>query len=252
MSSKYKTIIIDDEQSARNRLQRLLAMFPNTFEVIGLAENGTEARQLINDLNPDLIFLDIEMPGLTGFQLLQSLEVVPMVIFCTAYDQYALQAFETNSADYLVKPVRKERLEVTIDKLKLFDRTSNEDLLQSLKILSELKQETKKTSITVKKGDKIVFIKLDEVLYFEAKDKYVIIHTKHENHLSEQSLLKLEQTLPKAFLRVHRGVIINTDHVKEVQKYFNNRYILTLNTSSKITITTGRSYVEGIKSWMNL
>ncbi|GAA4305687.1 LytR/AlgR family response regulator transcription factor [Aestuariibaculum suncheonense] len=252
MNSQYTTIIVDDEQSARDRLERLLGLFPETFQIIGIAKNGNEAKELINTLTPDLIFLDVEMPGLNGFEVLQALEVIPIVIFCTAYDQYSLQAFETNSLDYLVKPVRQERLETTIKKLKLFDRSSNENILNTLRKLTALKSDTKMTSITIKKGDKIVFIKLEEVLYFEANEKYVMVHTNIEKHLSEQSLLKLEQKLPEEFLRVHRGIIINTNHVKEVQKYFSNRFIITLNTSPKTAITTGRTYSDVIKHWMNI
>ncbi|MCH4552185.1 LytR/AlgR family response regulator transcription factor [Aestuariibaculum lutulentum] len=252
MSAKYTTIIIDDEQSARDRLERLLGVYPETFQIIGIAKNGTEAKELINTLNPDLIFLDVEMPGLNGFEVLQSIEVIPIVIFCTAYDQYSLQAFETNSLDYLVKPVRKERLETTIKKLKLFDRSSNENILNTIRKLSVLKTDSKMTSITIKKGDKIVFIKLEEVLYFEAEEKYVTVYTPNEKHLSEQSLLSLEQKLPKEFLRVHRSIIVNTNHVKEVQKYFSNRFIISLNNNSKTSITTGRTYNEIIKKWMGI
>ncbi|WMI66705.1 LytTR family DNA-binding domain-containing protein [Aestuariibaculum sp. YM273] len=252
MSAKYTTIIIDDEQSARDRLERLLGVYPETFQIIGIAKNGTEAKELINTLNPDLIFLDVEMPGLNGFEVLQSIEVIPIVIFCTAYDQYSLQAFDTNSLDYLVKPVRQERLETTIKKLTLFDRSSNENILNTLRKLTTLKSDTKMTSMTIKKGDKIVFIKLEEVLYFEANEKYVTVHTKNEKHLSEQSLLSLEQKLPEDFIRVHRSIIVNTNYVKEVQKYFGNRYIISLNNDSKTSITTGRTYNTVVKNWMGV
>lgn len=252
MDSRYSTIIIDDEPSARDRLERLLGMFPETFQVIAIAKNGNEAKQLINTHNPDLIFLDIEMPGLNGFQLLEALKTIPIVVFCTAFDQYTLKAFETNSLDYLVKPVRKERLETTVKKLKLFNRSSNENILNTIRNLSELKKDSPMTSLTIKKGDKMVFIKLEDVLYFEASEKYVTVYTKYEKHLSEQSLLSLQQKLPDQFLRVHRSIIVNTNQVKEVQKYFNNRFIISLNNNSKTSITTGRTYNEIIKKWMGI
>ena len=113
----YTTLIIDDEPPARARLHKLLESFPETFRVVDEAKNGTEAVEKINQLQPDVIFLDIEMPGLNGFELLERLEKIPIVIFCTAFDQYSLKAFETNSIDYLLKPVRLERLQQTVEKL---------------------------------------------------------------------------------------------------------------------------------------
>ncbi|MDO3695235.1 LytTR family DNA-binding domain-containing protein [Wenyingzhuangia sp. chi5] len=253
MSTKYSTIIIDDEPPARDCLLKLLGNFPETFDVLDTAKNGREAKQKIEDLKPDLIFLDIEMPGLTGFELLEALETIPIVIFCTAYDEYSLKAFETNSIDYLVKPVRLERLEKTIEKLKLLDRHfSTQNFSSFLKQVSFQKEAKKMTSITVKKGDKLVFIKLEDVSNFEAGDKYVNVHTNNEIHLSEQSLTQLEQKLPDNFLSVHRAVIINTDFVNDVQKYFNSRFVITLNNPKKSSLTTGRSYYQAIKEWMNI
>ncbi|MFI0429663.1 LytR/AlgR family response regulator transcription factor [Mariniflexile sp. HMF6888] len=253
MTIPYKTIIIDDEPPARDRLLKLLGHFPDTFHVIAEAKNGREAKQKIEALRPDLIFLDIEMPGLTGFELLAALETIPVVIFCTAYDQYSLKAFETNGIDYLVKPVRLERLEKTIKKLKSLDKQfSSQNFSNLLKEISKQKEVKKMTSITVKKAEKLVFIKLEDVSHFEASEKYVTVHTKNEQHLSEQSLVQLEQKLPTNFLRVHRAVIINTDYVKDVQKYFNSRFIITLNNQKMSNITTGRSYNEAIKVWMGV
>ena len=253
MNPPYKTIIIDDELLARERLLKLVAHFPQSFEVIATAKNGTEAKKKINALKPDVIFLDIEMPGLTGFELLEHLEQIPLIIFCTAFDQYALQAFETHSIDYLVKPVRLERLEKTVEKLALFKGNhSSQKLLDAIKKLSAEKEAKKMTSITVKKGEKLFFVKLEEVIYFEADAKYVSIHTNTESHLSELSLTQLEPKLPDHFLRVHRAFIINTNAVENVQKYFNSRYVITLNNNKKTSVTSGRSYLSGIKAWMGV
>ncbi|GAA3642442.1 LytR/AlgR family response regulator transcription factor [Flavivirga jejuensis] len=253
MTNQYKTLIIDDEPPARERLLKMLAHFPETFQVLDVAKNGTEAKQKIEILRPDLIFLDIEMPGLTGFELLEQLETIPVVVFCTAYDQYSLKAFETNSIDYLVKPVRLERLKKTIDKLNLFDRGfRSQNILEVLKEVTKQREAKKMTSITVKKGDKLIFIKLDDVSHFEASEKYITVYAVNENYLSDRSLLQLEQKLPDSFLRVHRGVIINTNYVKEVQKYFNSRFIISLNNKTKTNITTGRSYNGAIKNWMDV
>ncbi|MDX1365618.1 MAG: LytTR family DNA-binding domain-containing protein, partial [Arenibacter latericius] len=194
MNLPYRTIIIDDELLARERLSELVTHFPESFKIIATAKNGKEAKEKINQLHPDLIFLDIEMPGLNGFE-------------------YALQAFETHSIDYLVKPVRLERLEKTVEKLRLFkgDNTSLK-LLEAIKEMATEKEAKKMTSITVKKGEKLFFVKLEEVIYFEADTKYVSIYTNSGNHLTEQSLAQLEEKLPDYFLRVHRSIIMNTNY----------------------------------------
>jgi two-component system LytT family response regulator len=252
-SSPYTTLIIDDEPPARARLHQLLENFPETFQVLDEAKNGIEAVEKITQLKPDLIFLDIEMPGLNGFEVLERLEKMPIVIFCTAYDQYSLKAFETNSIDYLLKPVRLERLQQTVEKLTSFkENLSSATMMSVLKEFYSQKEEKKMTSITVKKGDKLIFIKLYEVSHFEADEKYVTLHTTKENHLIEQSLAQLEMKLPDCFMRVHRSVIVNKNQVLEVQKYFNSRFVITLNNQKKTTITSGRSYNVLIKEWVGI
>lgn len=249
----YTTLIIDDEPPARARLLKLLESFTETFRVVDEAKNGIEAVEKINQLEPDVIFLDIEMPGLNGFELLERLEKIPIVIFCTAFDQYSLKAFETNSIDYLLKPVRLERLQQTVEKLGRFkNNLSSTNMLAVLKDFYSQKEEKKMTSITVKKGDKLIFIKLEEVTYFEADEKYVTLYTGKDHHLIEQSLSQLELKLPDYFMRVHRSIIINRNHVEEVQKYFNSRFVITLNNNKKTSITSGRSYSSQIKSWMDI
>tara|TARA_B100000809_G_scaffold211906_1_gene215723 strand:+ start:4386 stop:5147 length:762 start_codon:yes stop_codon:yes gene_type:complete len=253
MNKLYTTIIIDDEPPARKRLTKLLSNFPETFQIIDEAQNGTEAKEKIERLQPDLIFLDIEMPGLTGFQMLEQLQTIPMVVFCTAFDEYALKAFETSSIDYLVKPVRVERIEKTIQKLQQFGGDqSTQQLLEVIKTLSIQKETKTATSITVKKGDSILFIKLEDITYLESDEKYVVLYTNSGNHLVTQSLAQLESKLPTEFLRVHRGIIINTKYVEEVQKYFNSRYLLKLQNKGGTTITSGRSYSPQIREWMNV
>jgi two-component system LytT family response regulator len=253
MDTTYATLIIDDEPLARERLEKLLLNFPETITIIGFAKNGAEAKEQIEALKPDLIFLDIEMPLLTGFELIEALEVLPLIVFCTAHDEFALKAFETNSIDYLVKPVRVARLEKTINKIKQFNRDQTpQNILEVIKNLTDQKERREMTSITVKKGDSLIFIKLEDVFYFEASDKYVNIFTNDDVYLSEKTLSQLEQQLPTYFLRVHRSFIINTSYVDQVQKYFNSRYIIKLRNKSRTQITTGRSYLDKIKEWINV
>lgn len=249
----YTTLLIDDEKLARERLKELLAGFHSTFTIVGEAKNGNEAEKLIRELQPDIIFLDIEMPGKNGFELLSKLSELPIVIFCTAHEEYALKAFDTNSIDYLVKPVKLDRLEQTVRKINsLKNNLTSLQLQQVIQEISQKKEEKKMTSITVKKKDKIIFIKLDDVSHFEAKDKYVSIYTNQGEELIEQSLSKLEEKLPEHFIRVHRKYLINSHFIKDFQKYFNSRYLITLKNKSQTSITSGRSYKEQLTNWMKL
>tara|TARA_R110001592_G_scaffold169759_1_gene406436 strand:+ start:2820 stop:3581 length:762 start_codon:yes stop_codon:yes gene_type:complete len=253
MSKLYTTLIIDDEAPARKGLQNLLNQFPKTFAILGVAKNGIEALEKINALKPDVIFLDIEMPGYTGFELIEKLETIPIIIFCTAYDQYSLAAFETNSIDYLVKPIKLERIEKTIKKLKSFEKNvSSDQILNVLKEIASKKEIKKLTTITVKKEDKIIFIKLDDVTFFESDSNYVNINTTTGNYLSSETIANLEQRLPDNFIRIHRGIIINKNFVNDIQKYFNSRFIITLNDKKATSVTSGRNYNEAIKSWMSI
>lgn len=249
---QYKTIIIDDEPPALERLKQLLWQFPEVFKIVGQAENGRAAIKLIEELQPDLIFLDIQMPGMTGFEMLSKLEEIPRVIFCTAYDQYSLQAFETNSVDYLLKPVKLERLEQTIAKLELFGRnTQREKIMDLLEKISSQNQKKEMSSIAVKSKGSIVFIKLTEVAYFKAGDKYVSLFLKNgEEKITEQTVIQLKNELPDFFFQVHRSTIINTNFVEQVQLHFNSRFSIQLNDFYKTKIISGRSYQQEIKEWM--
>ncbi|MBP0904468.1 LytR/AlgR family response regulator transcription factor [Mariniflexile gromovii] len=253
MQKRYSTLIIDDEPLARTRLESLLLNFSEYINIIGFSKNGAAALQQINELNPDLIFLDIEMPLLNGFELIEALENIPLIVFCTAHDEYALKAFETNSVDYLVKPVRLERLEKTIAKMKLFNKKdTSQDILKVVQELSAQKKLKPMTSITVKKEDKLIFIKLEDITCLEANDKYVNIVTNSAVFLTEKSLTQLEMQLPNYFLRVHRAFIVNTNYVEEVQKYFNSRFIFKLKNKGLSSVTSGRSYSDKIKEWMQV
>ncbi|MBD0833511.1 LytR/AlgR family response regulator transcription factor [Aestuariibaculum sediminum] len=251
----YRTIVIDDEPPARQRLKELLMDFSETFQVVDEACDGVEGIEKINQLKPDVIFLDIQMPEMNGLEMLQKLEEIPIVVFCTAFDDYALQAFETNSLDYLLKPVRKERIEVTINKLAFFNKEEqSEQILNILRSFNGVQQEQRQlTSITIKVGKKISFVKLAEVAYFKATDKYVSIFTKQgEEYITDQSLTALSRQLPNEFLRIHRSLIINTNMVSEVFTHFNSCYNITMDDKFKTVLKSGRSYQSEIKSWMGM
>lgn len=251
---QFKTLIIEDEGPARIRLEKLLSQYSENIELVGSAVNGREGLEKINDLNPDLIFLDIQMPGMTGFEMLSKLDEIPLIIFCTAYDEYALQAFETNSIDYLLKPVKKDRLEQTIAKLKkIRPSLSSPDIMRFLKSFEQNETKKELTSLMVKTGKKMLFLKLKEIAYFKAKDKYVNICMKNgKEHLSEESLHHLNTQLPNNFKQIHRSLILNTDFIKEVHNYFNTRFAFILDDKDTTKLISGRSFQKSIKEWMNL
>jgi len=236
----WKTLIIDDEQLARQRLKRLLKPFEE-FEIIGEAINGANGLEQIETLRPELIFLDIEMPLLNGFEMLSRLQHQPKVVFTTAYDQYAIKAFEEDSIDYLLKPIEAERLAKTIKKLQQNIKQPApalplEALMQQLFVKKELK------TLTVKIGDKILLIKLADIVYIEAEDKYVFLHTTDgRKHLTDFTITVLEEKLPEAFIRIHRSSIINTEHIKEIRKGFNGALIFVMDNVAGSKLTSSRS-----------
>jgi two-component system LytT family response regulator len=242
----WKTLIIDDEQLARQRLKRLLKPFEE-FEIIGEAVNGADGLEQVELLKPELIFLDIEMPMLNGFEMLSRLQHQPKVVFTTAYDQYAIKAFEEETIDYLLKPIETERLEKTVKKLQQSMQQPTpalpiEALMKQLMVKKEIK------TLTVKIGDKILLIKLDDIVYIEAEDKYVFLYTNDgKKHLTDFTITTLEEKLPERFVRIHRGTLINTDGIKEIRKGFNGALVFIMNNASGSKLTSSRSNGEALR-----
>src|SRR5258708_9101820 len=178
MNQVYKAIIIDDEPAARRLMRNLLQEHTDIVEVISEAGNGREAIQKIEELNPDLIFLDIQMPDLTGFEVIEQLVHKPNIIFTTAYEQYAIKAFETFSIDYLLKPIKEERLKQSLDKVKQFGRINRSfNLAQLHEIISQFQAPQKATALAIKTGDRIILLRYENITYFEAQDNYVFVFT---------------------------------------------------------------------------
>ncbi|WP_337041735.1 LytR/AlgR family response regulator transcription factor [Emticicia sp. 17c] len=262
----FKTILIDDEPLAISRLKRLLANYSSVIQIIDEAHNGQEGLEKIEVLKPDLIFLDIEMPVLTGFDMLSKLSYMPMVIFSTAYDQYAIRAFEENSIDYLLKPIEAERLEKTIEKLKKFEDKNEHNTLSSnvMQLLEQLRvkedsqrnnvqKQTTAHSISVKSGEKILFIPLTDVSYFEAEDKYVFLNTTDgKQYLTNYTITSLEEKLPDNFVRISRSSIVNSFLIRELQKYFNGKYLVVMRDSKTTKLETGSAYGENLKRLMEI
>lgn len=252
MSKTYRTIIVDDERPVRSYTKHILQQFDAVFNIIDEAANGTDAVKKINEMRPDLVFLDIQMPDITGLELVEQLTCKPIIIFLTAYEQYALQAFDANGIDYLLKPLDAKRLEQTISKLNSYQQQPAIDvqLIQSL-----LKAQTQKnvSSITLKQGNKYIILPLTEVVAFESKEKYTTIKTVDgKNYLDNETLTEWDDKLPGNFLRIQKGTIINIQHIQEIHKYFNNRFQFVLTDKQKSTVLSGTTYVNAIREKLNL
>src|SRR5215216_3608225 len=241
-----KAIIIDDERLARTELRKLLMDFPE-IEVVAEASNAGEGVEKIENINPDLIFLDIQMPGKTGFDMLSELDKAPHVIFTTAYDEYALKAFEVNALDYLLKPVEPKRLADAIQKLHLTEhkeaRIEGENFNNS--ILTENDQ------VFVKDGERCWFVKLSEIRLFESVGNYAKVFFALNKPLILKSLNALEERLDeKTFFRANRKHIVNLRMIEKIEPYFNGGLLLELKGGEKIEVS--RRQTVKFKEMMSL
>jgi two-component system LytT family response regulator len=254
MSQAFKAIVIDDEPAARRLMKTLLLEHRDVVEVIGEAGNGRDAIAAIEELKPDVIFLDIQMPDLTGFEVIDRLKVKPNIIFTTAYEQYAIKAFETFSIDYLLKPIKEERLEQSIAKLKQFGRLAQPiDLAGLQEIIRQFQVPQKATALPIKTGDRINLIRFENISYMEANDKYVFIYTiEGQKHITDQSLTALEEKLPADFYRIQKSYIINKNKIKEMHRHFNSRYLFIMDDKAASRLTSGRTYHDAIREEFGL
>jgi two-component system LytT family response regulator len=248
MNTMRKTaVIIDDERLARNELKKMLVDYPE-IEVVGEAANVDEARKIIEELNPELIFLDIQMPVKTGFVLLEELERVPIVVFTTAHDEYALKAFEVNALDYLLKPIDPKRLSDAIQKLVFQDDRDllvNEGRSENRNFLSDLDQ------VFVKDGEKCWFVKLAEIRLFESVGNYARVFFGANKPLILKSLNSLEERLdPKTFFRANRKHIVNLRMIDKVEPFFNGGLLLEIKGGEKIEVS--RRQAVRFKEMMSL
>jgi len=242
-----RAIIIDDERLARNELKKLLMDFPE-IEVIAEATNAAEGVEKIDSLNPDLIFLDIQMPGKTGFDMLSELERTPNVIFTTAYDEYALKAFEVNALDYLLKPVEPKRLADALQKLQLEEDKepiSDHPISVNRSILGEHDQ------VFVKDGERCWFVKLSDIRLFESVGNYAKVYFGANKPLILKSLNALEERLDeKVFFRANRKHIVNLRLIEKIEPYFNGGLLLEMKGGEKIEVS--RRQTVKFKEMMSL
>lgn len=242
-----KAIIIDDERLARNELKKLLTDFPE-IEVVAEAANANEGIEKIDNYAPELIFLDIQMPGKTGFEMLAEMDKTPNVIFTTAYDEYALKAFEVNALDYLLKPVEPGRLADAIQKLQSHEYRDDQSAVP-LNFNRSILQEN--DQVFVKDGERCWFVKLMDIRLFESVGNYAKVYFGQNKPLILKSLNSLEERLDeKIFFRANRKHIVNLRMIEKVEPYFNGGLLLELKGGEKIEVS--RRQTVKFKEMMSL
>jgi len=244
---RSKILIVDDEPLARERLRTLLAD-ETDVEIVGECGDGCQAVVAIEELKPDLVFLDVQVPNLDGFGILESIgaDRIPAIIFVTAYDHYALRAFDVRAVDYVLKPFGRERLERALAhaRTQIQRGRSNDVSGQLVALLEEIRpQKTYLKRIMIKSGGRLFFLRTMDVEWVEAAGNYVRLHVGSESHLLRETMNGLEAKLdPDRFLRIHRSTIVNIERIKELQPWFHGDYVVILKDDRQLTMSA--SYRE--------
>lgn len=246
MDIKLRTLIVEDEELARSLLKTYLKDHPN-IEVIGECENGFDGVKTINEEKPDLVFLDIQMPKITGFEMLELLEHKPEIIFTTAYDQYALKAFDYNAVDYLLKPFAKDRLLEAIEKV-VARAGSTEQAAEKIDNLTNYEPKEYLDRVVVKDRHKINIITVDHIHYIESLDDYVLIYTAEKRHMKQKTMKYFETHLnPNEFIRIHRSYIVQVKFIAEIQQYEKESYVVILKDKTKLKVSkTGYKKIKEV------
>lgn len=244
-----RCIIIDDEAPARNVIKTFLKS-ESDIEIIAECDNGFDAFKQINELKPDLIFLDVQMPKLTGFEMLEILEQKPSIIFTTAYDQYALKAFEMNAIDYLLKPFSTDRFSEAISKARIRVNTDTSQVFT--KLVEDVRGKDEKLDrIVVKSGSKISIVPVDSIFYVKAEDDYVMLHTSNGRFLKQSTMNFLETHLDTSiFARIHRSIILNLTCIDKLERYEKETYMVILKNGDKLK--TSKSGAKLLKEKLQL
>lgn len=245
-----RTLIIEDEEPARDLVTKFLSEF-DEIEFIGSFADGFNGLKAINELKPDLVILDIQMPKLSGFELLELLDELPEIIFTTAYDQYAIQAFEKNAVDYLMKPFSKMRLRQAVDKV--IERLKNKkserkDLKQFVETLQNEVENIMR--IVVKKGSSIHVIPVEDIVQIESEDDYVFIYTMDDRFMKKETLRFFEQHLSSnQFIRVHRSHLVRIDKIEKIEQYGRESFLLRLKNGNLVKVS--KSHIKNLKQSLN-
>lgn len=233
-----KTVIIDDEQLAINMIRNYLQNHED-IEIVAECNNGFEGLKAIHEMKPDLVFLDIMMPKLSGFEMLELLDHHPVIIFSTAFDQYALKAFEQNAVDYLLKPYAQDRIDLALDKARkqIAESPGTPEILNLIKYHQETGNLHR---VVVRTGSKIDIIAVDKIIYLEAMDDYVSIHTASGKYLKQQTMKFFEQHLSdKEFVRIHRSYILALRELAKLEPYGKDSHVAVLKNGDTLQVSRG-------------
>ena len=240
--AKIKALIADDESLARKFIRRMLKDDPEV-EIVGECNNGKTTVAMIRKHNPDVVFLDVQMPEMNGFAVLEAVGVerLPEIVFTTAYEQYAVRAFELHALDYLLKPFDQTRFKDALRhaKERLNQRDQEDGRLQINELLESVRAKSKYLERLIVKADgRISFLNTREINWIEADDKYVHLHTAKGSRMIRQTLSAMESQLdPKKFLRIHRSAMVNVERIKELQPMFNGEHVVILEDGTKLTLS---------------
>jgi len=234
MDTTLRAIIVDDEELARGFLREMLGAHPD-IEIAAECPNGFEAVKAIGETRPDLLFLDVQMPKLDGFEVLELIDPGPVVIFVTAYDQYAMRAFDAHAVDYLLKPFSRERFERALERARL--RLGEQR--PRIPLASEARApEQRPQRIVVKDGPRVHVIPIDKLDYAEAQDDYVALHSGGKSYLKQQPIASLESLLdPARFVRIHRSVIVNLERIARIEPYGKESRIAILADGARLPVS---------------
>jgi two-component system LytT family response regulator len=235
--NRLRTLIIDDESLARDLLRHYLSK-DERVELIGECSNGFEGVLAIQELNPDLVFLDIQMPKITGFEMLELVPNPPVIIFSTAYDQFAIRAFEANAIDYLLKPYPFERVNLALNKAveKLKSRTASPEIGNLIETHDQ--ESGILNRIVVKSGRKIQVIPVESIYYIESQDDFVMIYCRDGHFMKQKTMKFFEQHLDdKQFVRIHRSFLLNLMYISEIQQYEKESWIVLTKQGAKLKVS---------------
>ncbi|MCX6334820.1 MAG: LytTR family transcriptional regulator DNA-binding domain-containing protein [Bacteroidia bacterium] len=248
---KISTVIIEDETPAREILKHYLKDFPEV-EIVAECADGFSGLKAISTLKPELVFLDIQMPRLTGFELIEVMTEKPVIIFTTAYDQFAIKAFEMNAIDYLLKPFPKERLRSAVNKaVEKIGRTKNEAPVLPQDLIEKLPEPSSPLNrVVVRKGNAINLIPVDQIKYVEAQDDYVMIYHSAGKALKQQSMKFYEENLRQTdFVRIHRAYIVKVTEINRIEPYGKDNHVAVLKSGEKLPVS--RSGYKHLKEELN-
>ncbi|RUT73629.1 LytR/AlgR family response regulator transcription factor [Ancylomarina longa] len=236
--NNLKALIVDDESLARDLVRNFLKDHSD-IEIVGECSDGFQALKAISNLQPDLVFLDIQMPKLTGFEMLELLDDACNIVFTTAYNEYAIKAFEHNAIDYLLKPFSKDRFEDALEKAKerITHSSRSREAIEKLKSHNDTAKE-ELTRVVVKSRNKIDVIAVSKIRYFEAQDDYVMIYTDQGHHLKQKTMKYFESHLnDKEFCRIHRSYLVRIDQISQLQPYEKDQWIVILKTGESLKVS---------------